>query len=99
MASNTLFMSSAESARIQTTIQDRIKQREEQKGQPREVQDAKALVEQAVSTCLMQDLSSAALGFGGLKNSKDTMRAYQIGSPYLPCAEKLEDLAPMKLLD
>ncbi|KAI1071508.1 hypothetical protein LB507_005410 [Fusarium sp. FIESC RH6] len=99
MASNTLFMSPEESARIQTTIQHRIKQREEQKGLPREVQDAKAIVEQAVSTSLMQDLSSAAFGFGAPKKSKDTMPAYEIRSPYLPCTEKLEDLRPMKLLD
>ncbi|RFN54910.1 n-lysine methyltransferase smyd2 [Fusarium flagelliforme] len=99
MASNTLFMSPAESARIRTTTHDRIKQREEQRGQPREVQDAKALAEQAVSTSLMQDLSSAAFGFSVPNKSKDTMPAYEIGSPYLPCTKKLEDLTPMKLLD
>ena len=99
MASNILFMSPEESARIQTTIQDIIKQREEQKGLPREFQDARALVEQAVSTSLMQDLSSAAFGFGAANKRKDTMPAYEIGSPYLPCTEKLEDLRPMKLSD
>jgi len=99
MALNTLFMSPAESARVQRTIQDIFKQRQEQKGQPREINDAKALVEQAVSTSLMQDLSSVAFGFGAPNKSRDTMPAYEIGSPYLPCTEKLEDLAPMKLLD
>ncbi|RBR11206.1 uncharacterized protein FIESC28_09090 [Fusarium coffeatum] len=99
MTSNTLFMSPEESARIHTTIQNNSKQREEQKGQPREIQDAKALVEQAVSTSLMQDLSSAAFSFGAPNKRKDTMPAYEIGSPYLPCTEKLEDLTPMKLFD
>ncbi|KAJ4127710.1 hypothetical protein NW768_007982 [Fusarium equiseti] len=99
MALNTLFMSPEESARVQTTIQDRIMQREQLKGQPREATDTRALVEQAVSTSLMQDLSSAAFGFGAPNKCKDKMPAYEIGNPYLPCTEKLEDLSPMKLLD
>jgi tetratricopeptide (TPR) repeat protein len=99
MPLNTLFMSPEESARVQTTIQDRIKQREHRKGQQREAKDTKSLVEQAVSTSLMQDLSSAAFGFGAPRKSKDTMPAYEIGSPYMPCTERLEDLKPMKLMD
>jgi tetratricopeptide (TPR) repeat protein len=99
MASNTLFMSPEESARIQATVWDRLKQRKEQKGQPREHKDTKTLVEQAVSTSLMQDLSSAAFGFGAPRKTKETMPAYGIGEPYLPCIKKLDELEPMKLKD
>ncbi|KAM0386994.1 hypothetical protein ACHAQC_011183 [Fusarium culmorum] len=99
MNSNTLFMSPEESARIEATVCDRLKQRKDQQDRPREQKDAKALVEQAVSESLMQDISSAAFGFGVSRKTKETMPAYGIGAPYLPCIKTLGDLEPMKLKD
>ncbi|KAL4732053.1 hypothetical protein ACLX1H_001060 [Fusarium chlamydosporum] len=99
MASNTLFMSPVESARIQSTVRDRRKQLDERKGQPREHKDANVLIEQAISASLMQDLSSAAFGLGTSKKSKETMPAYGIGDPYPPCTKKLDDLESMRLKD
>ncbi|KAF4971996.1 hypothetical protein FSARC_1326 [Fusarium sarcochroum] len=97
-SNNTLFMSLEESNHVCKTVQDRTKRCQELKGQPRELSDPKALIEQAVSTSLMQDLSSAAFGLGTSK-SKETMVAYGVGSPYPPCMTRLEDLKPMKLTD
>ncbi|KAF4457214.1 N-lysine methyltransferase SMYD2 [Fusarium austroafricanum] len=99
MRHNTLFMSPDESERIQRTVQDRERQREEQNGQPRVPVDPAALIEQAVSTSLMQDLSSAAFGLGAPAKSRETMVAYGIGKPYSPCTASLADLKPMRITD
>ncbi|CEI62419.1 hypothetical protein FVEN_g4961 [Fusarium venenatum] len=97
MTSSTLFMSPEESARIQTTVCDRLKYRKERMGRAREHKDAKDLIEQAVSTSLMQDISSTAFGLGASRKTKETMPAYGVGDPYLPCIKKLNDLEPMHL--
>ncbi|XEV02488.1 hypothetical protein FSHL1_007775 [Fusarium sambucinum] len=99
MTSNTLFMSPEESARIQTTVCNRLKHRKERMGRAREHKDAKDLIEQAVSTSLMQDISSTAFGLGASRKTKETMPAYGIGEPYLPCMKNLNDLEPMHLND
>ncbi|KAF4996939.1 hypothetical protein FDECE_12262 [Fusarium decemcellulare] len=96
-SNNTLFMTPEESERIRTTVQDQMRKRKEQTGQPRESIDPRSLIEQATSVSLMQDLSSAAFGLGAPKKSKETMVAYAIGCPYLPCTAKIQDLEPMKL--
>ncbi|KAM0342585.1 hypothetical protein ACHAPU_009440 [Fusarium lateritium] len=96
MDNSTLFMSPEESERVSRTVQDRIQQLEQQRGEPRHHTNSKDLIEQAVSASLMQDLSFAALGFGAPKN-KETMTAYGIGKPYPPCKASLEDLRPMRL--
>ncbi|KAJ4251495.1 hypothetical protein NW762_011482 [Fusarium torreyae] len=96
---NTLFMSPEESNRVCKTVQDRIKKCQQLKGRLREPSDRKSLIEQAVSTSLMQDLSSAAFGLGTSRKSKETMVAYGVGSPYPPCTARLADLKPMKLTD
>ncbi|RSL48431.1 hypothetical protein CEP54_012943 [Fusarium duplospermum] len=93
---NTLFMTHEESHRIQSTVRDRLKKLEEQAGQPWEAVDSYALIQQATSTSLMQDLSSVASGLGASK-SKETMLAYAIGRPYLPCTTKLQDLKHMSI--
>ncbi|KAF4342173.1 n-lysine methyltransferase SMYD2 [Fusarium beomiforme] len=98
MSNNTIFMSPEESERIRQTVQDLEKQRLEQKGQPREPKDPKYLIQQAVSMSLMQEMSSAALGFGAPK-TRETMVAYGVGKPYPPCTTKLVDLKPISIRD
>ncbi|RGP80737.1 n-lysine methyltransferase smyd2 [Fusarium longipes] len=99
MTPNTLFMTPEESARVQATISNIGKQRKEQKGQPRQKKDAQYLIEHAISTSLMQDLSSAVSGFGASSKTKETMPAYSIGEPYLPCMETFDNLEQMRLED
>ncbi|KAF4994312.1 hypothetical protein FGRMN_5897 [Fusarium graminum] len=98
MANSILFMSSTESERVLKTVQNRVQQLEQQKGQPRRHTCLEDLIEQAVSVSLMQDLSFAALGFGAPK-TKETMTVYSIGKPYSPCKASIEDLQPMRLSD
>ncbi|KAL6407529.1 TPR domain-containing protein [Ilyonectria robusta] len=98
-AKTTLFMTPEESVRIQKTVQDRMQKCQERAGQSRERSDPSTLIQQATSVSLMQDLSFAAFGLGTLKKSQDTMVAYAVGRPYLPCTANLEDLQPMKLAD
>ncbi|KAF9774235.1 hypothetical protein IL306_007805 [Fusarium sp. DS 682] len=98
MANNTIFMSPEESERIRRTVQGLAKQRLEQKGQPREPMDPKFLIEQAISTSLIQEMSSAAFGLGTPK-TRETMVAYGIGTLYPPCTKKLTDLKPMDIRD
>ncbi|KAF5656760.1 n-lysine methyltransferase smyd2 [Fusarium heterosporum] len=98
MVNSTLFISPAESERVSKTVQNRVQQLEQQKGQPRSHKCSKELIEQAVSASLMRDLSFAALNFGASK-TKETMTAYGIGKPYFPCKANIEDLEPMRLSD
>ncbi|RSL91671.1 hypothetical protein CEP52_014168 [Fusarium oligoseptatum] len=93
---NTLFMTPEESCRVQSTVRDRLKKLDEQAGQPWKAVDSHALIQQATSTSLMQDLSTVAFGLGAPK-SKETMLAYAVGRPYLPCTTKLQDLKQMKI--
>ncbi|RMJ10335.1 hypothetical protein CDV36_010035 [Fusarium kuroshium] len=93
---NTLFMTPEESCRVQSTVRDRLKKLDEQAGQPWKAVDSYALIQQATSTSLMQDLSAAAFGLGAPK-SKETMLAYLVGCPYLPCTTKLQDLKHMEI--
>jgi tetratricopeptide (TPR) repeat protein len=97
MTNNTIFMSPQESERIQRTVQDVARQCEEQSGQSREPTDPKSLVEQAISTSLVQEMSSAAFGFGAPRESRETMAAYGIGKPYPPSTARLADLQPMSI--
>ncbi|EXL42189.1 hypothetical protein FOCG_15539 [Fusarium oxysporum f. sp. radicis-lycopersici 26381] len=99
MANNTIFMSPEESERIQRTIQEVARLREEQKGQSREPTDPKSLIEQAISTSLMQEMSSAAFGLGTPRKTRETMVAYGIGKQYPPSTSKLADLQPMAIKD
>ncbi|RGP74661.1 n-lysine methyltransferase smyd2 [Fusarium sporotrichioides] len=99
MTSNTLFITPEESARIQETVCNRLKQRKDQKGQSREHKDAKALIQQAVSASLMQDISSTVFGLSGSQKAKETMPAYGVGEPYLPCIKELNELEQMKIKD
>ncbi|KAH7239627.1 hypothetical protein MRS44_015135 [Fusarium solani] len=95
---NTLFMTREESHRVQNTVRDRLKKLEQQTDQPWETMDTHALIQQATSASLMQDLSSAAFGLGAPK-SKETMLAYDVGRPYPPCTAKLQNLKHMKISD
>jgi tetratricopeptide (TPR) repeat protein len=97
-ANSTLFMTSEESARIQKTLQDRVARCEEERGQPWETTDRKAMVQHATSSSLMQDFASAVFG-SAPKKEKDTMVAYAVGRPYPPCTKSVKDLKPMKLAD
>jgi len=100
MAANyTLFMTPEESERVQRTVRDRVQKCQEQNGQPRDPSDRKALVEQAVSSSLMQDMTSAAFGLGPPKSSQETMVAYPVGRPYPPSTTGLDKLQAMKLSD
>ena len=99
MAANmTLFMTPEESERVRKQVQNRVEKCTQQIGQPREAEDPKGLVQQATSTSLMQEMSLAALGFGGPgKKSQDTITAYAVGRPYLPSTADTHDLRPMKV--
>ncbi|KAG5821425.1 hypothetical protein H9Q74_000321 [Fusarium xylarioides] len=99
MANTTIFMSPEESDRIQRTVKDVARLREEHTGQSREPTDPKALIEQAISTSLMQEMSSAAFGLGAPRKTRETMVAYGIGKQYLPSTSKLADLQPMTIKD
>ncbi|KAG7406096.1 Histone-lysine N-methyltransferase ASHR1 [Fusarium oxysporum f. sp. rapae] len=99
MANNTIFMSPEESERIQRKIQEVARLREEQTGQTREPTDPKSLIEQAISTSLMQEMSSAAFGSGAPRKAQGTMAAYGIGRPYPPSTARLADLQPMGIKD
>ncbi|KAF5556652.1 n-lysine methyltransferase SMYD2 [Fusarium mexicanum] len=99
MANNTIFMSPQESERIQQTIKDVARLQEEQTGQSREPTDPKSLIEQAISTSLMQEMSSAAFGLGAPRKTRETMVAYGIGKQYAPSTAKLADLQPMTIKD
>jgi tetratricopeptide (TPR) repeat protein len=92
-------MSPEESERIQRTIKDLARLREEQTGQSMEPTDPKSLIEQAISTSLMQEMSSAAFGLGAPRKTRETMVAYGIGKPYPPSTAKLADLQPMAIKD
>ncbi|KID84328.1 TPR domain-containing protein [Metarhizium guizhouense ARSEF 977] len=99
MAGNTLFMTPEESVRVQKTVQDLRRKCQEQKGQRREPNDAKSLIQQATGSSLMEDMASSLFGLSQQRNSPDTMPAYAVGSPYLPCTTALSDLKPMGLSD
>ncbi|KAF5964040.1 n-lysine methyltransferase SMYD2 [Fusarium coicis] len=99
MANNTIFMSPEESERIQRTIKDLARLREEQTGQSRKPTDHKSLIEQAISTSLIQEMSFAAFGLGAPRRSRETMAAYGIGKQYLPSTAKLADLQPIVIKD
>ncbi|KAM5474468.1 hypothetical protein MauCBS54593_002043 [Microsporum audouinii] len=101
MASATLFMTPEEGERVQKTAQDHIQKCQSQAGRPREASDSKSLVQQAVGKSVMDDFAAAAfdLGTAPKENSQETMPAYAVGCPYLPCTANLVDLEPMKLLD
>ena len=97
----TLFMTPAETERIQKTAQEHVRKRQGQAGQPREAHDTKALVQQAVGKSVMDDFAAAALDLGTLPKDKseDTVPAYAVGCQYLPCTTSLADLEPIKLSD
>ncbi|EWG54705.1 hypothetical protein FVEG_12849 [Fusarium verticillioides 7600] len=99
MANNTIFMSPEESERIQRTIKDLARLREEQTSHSREPTDPKLLIEQAISTSLMQEMSSAAFGLGAPRKSRETMVAYGVGMQYPPSTAKLADLQTMTIKD
>ncbi|KAF5989743.1 SET MYND domain-containing protein [Fusarium bulbicola] len=99
MANNTIFMSPEESERIQRTIKGVARLQEEQTGQSREPTDPKSLIEQAISTSLIQEMSSAAFGLGAPRKARETMVAYGIGKQYPPSTAKLADLQPMTIKD
>ncbi|KAF5586467.1 n-lysine methyltransferase SMYD2 [Fusarium pseudocircinatum] len=99
MANNTIFMSPEESEHINRTIKDLARLREEQTGQSREPTDPKSLIEQAISTSLMQEMSSAAFGLGAPRKTRETMVAYGVGKPYPPSTAKITDLLPMTIRD
>lgn len=81
---------------MQNTVRNRLKNLEQQTHQLWEAMDSHALIQQATSASLMQDLSSAAFGLGAPK-SKETMLVYDVGRPYPPCTVELQDLEPMKI--
>ncbi|KAI1037026.1 hypothetical protein LB505_012561 [Fusarium chuoi] len=99
MEDNTILMSPEESERIQRTIKDLVRLREEQTGQSREPTDPKSLIEQAISTSLIQEMSSAAFGLGAPRKTRETMVAYGVGKQYPPSTAKLADLQPMAIKD
>ncbi|KLP08883.1 unnamed protein product [Fusarium fujikuroi] len=99
MENNTIFMAPEESERTQRIVKDIARLREEQIGQSREPIDPKSLIEQAISTSLIQEMSSAAFGFGLPRKPRETMVAYGIGKQYLPSTAKLADLQPMTIKD
>ncbi|KAF5710058.1 n-lysine methyltransferase SMYD2 [Fusarium mundagurra] len=99
MTNNTIFMSPEESERIQRTIKDLGRLREEQTGQSRRSADPKSLIEQAISTSLMQEMSSSVFGLGVPRETRETMVAYGIGQQYPPSAAKPSDLQPMAIKD
>ncbi|KAM5370230.1 hypothetical protein ACJZ2D_008633 [Fusarium nematophilum] len=96
-ANTTLFMTPEEAGRVRQAVKDIMQKRKEQTGQPRKFSDPDSLIQQATSTSLMHDLSSAAFELGRSKKSKETMVAYAVGNPYPPCTANLGDLEPMKL--
>ncbi|KAF5552067.1 n-lysine methyltransferase SMYD2 [Fusarium phyllophilum] len=95
MANNTIFMSPEESERIQCTVKDVARLRKERTGQSSEPTDPKSLIEHAISTSLMQEMSSAAFGLGAPRRTQETMVAYGIGKQYPPSTAKFADLRPM----
>ncbi|KAF5671585.1 n-lysine methyltransferase SMYD2 [Fusarium denticulatum] len=99
MANNTIFMSPEESERIKRTIKDLARLRGEQTGRSREPTDPKSLIEQAISTSLMQEMSAAAFGLGAPRKTRETMVAYGIGKPYPPSTAKIADLLSMAIKD
>ncbi|KLO81852.1 uncharacterized protein LW93_7009 [Fusarium fujikuroi] len=99
MENNTIFMAPEESERTQRTVKNIARLREEQIGQSREPIDPKSLIEQAISTSLIQEMSSAAFGFGLPRKPRETMVTYGIGKQYLPSTAKLADLQPMTIKD
>ncbi|KHN95822.1 TPR domain-containing protein [Metarhizium album ARSEF 1941] len=99
MAGNTLFMTPEESARVQETVRNLRRKCQEQMGQRREPQDATSLIQQATGSSLMEDMASSLFGVPQQRNSPETMPAYAVGSPYLPCTTALSELHPMGLSD
>ncbi|OAQ59351.1 TPR domain-containing protein [Pochonia chlamydosporia 170] len=99
MAGSTLFMTPEESGRVQQTVQDVRCKRLEQMGQPREPKDPTSLIQQATGTSLMEDMASSLFGVAQKKSSPDTMPAYSVGSPYMPCTTELSQLKSIKLMD
>jgi tetratricopeptide (TPR) repeat protein len=47
----------------------------------------------------MEDMASSLFGPSQPKSSPDTMPAYAVGSPYLPCTKELSELQAMSLAD
>ncbi|EFR04965.1 hypothetical protein MGYG_07968 [Nannizzia gypsea CBS 118893] len=98
-ASATLFMTPEESRRVQKTAQEHAQKCQEKAGQPREAEETKALVQQAVGKSVMDDFAAAALDLGTMSKDKsdDTMPAYTVGRSYLPCTANLVDLEPIRI--
>lgn len=84
---------------MKNTVQDQTQKCQTQIGQLREPCDPTTLIQQAVSLSLMQDLASATSVKEASKNKSETMVAYGIGRPYLPCISDLSALKPMELCD
>lgn len=84
---------------MRKTFKDRLKKCHELEGQPREPTDAKSLSNSVVSASLLSDMAAAEPLFEAQKNRLDTVVAFAVGSPYLPCTISLEDLQTMKLSD
>ncbi|KAK2861444.1 hypothetical protein FQN49_004187 [Arthroderma sp. PD_2] len=98
-ARTTLFMTPEETRRVQETAQEHVQNCRAKAGQSRESSDPKSLVQQAVGKSVMDDFAAAAFDMGGESkdSSQETMPAYGIGTPYLPCTVDLADLESMKL--
>lgn len=100
MESNTtLFMTPGETERVQSLVLNLIKQRHDQARLPRGQTDHVSVIQQAISTALMRDISSAAFGLGATKTNENKMAVYPVGDTYLPCTTSLEHLQPMELSD
>lgn len=98
MAGNhTLYMSPAESERVRTSLQKRLKGCLDDAGKPRETNDPDSLIQAAVSSALMQDFAAGAFGLGAPK--KESMPAYTVGHPYPPSLASVDELKPMALSD
>lgn len=94
-ATNTLFMTPAETERIQKTVRDRMQKCIESTGQPRQPNHRQTLISQGTSASLMSDID---FGMGEApKNRPDTMVVFTVGCEYPPSTALLRDLKPMEL--
>lgn len=97
---NTIFLTSEEAERLRETFRGRLQECQVLAGQPRAPVDPKFSLNKARTASLLSDIASASdFGSKALKGPSDTVVAFAVGRPYMPCTVLLHDLQPIKLSD
>ncbi|KAF2206564.1 hypothetical protein CERZMDRAFT_52923 [Cercospora zeae-maydis SCOH1-5] len=90
-------MTQAESDRIRSTVQTRLKKCKDLRGQPRAPRDPKAAVSEAKQAGLMADMSGSVEPGMSVYSGRENIVALAVGSPFPPCTVPVEELRGISL--